>query len=324
MWLQRAPDDAAARIQLLSYYTSVPKGMELGEIRESRARHILWIVEHDPSAGLGLFQVGTGVHHLNCTGDELADLAAFEQVRAHPADAQIRREAVAALEYCAPEQAETILKEAHDEGGLGGLYGIAALGITGEEYESKEPRSTDAKLRQTAFAQKAVEALETTASRDVLVPAARTLLWEGALLWSEGKLDWDYTTLGNKVLARAKAAAGPEDLRLLTLPTGLPKRGERPAATLRVGGNAMSKMATRKVGPHYPADARRQGIQGSVILTALVGLDGKILGLNVIGAAELIPATVESVRRWEYKPTLLSGRPCYVVTQIKVDYTLSQ
>ena len=87
----------------------------------------------------------------------------------------------------------------------------------------------------------------------------------------------------------------------------------------------MSKMATRKVGPHYPADARRQGIQGSVILKALIGLDGKILGLNVVGGpAELIPATVESVRRWEYKPTLLNGRPCYVETQIKVDYTLSQ
>jgi hypothetical protein len=55
----------------------------------------------------------------------------------------------------------------------------------------------------------------------------------------------------------------------------------------------------------------------------LIGLDGKILYAHAnSGPAELIPASVEAVRQWEYKPTLLNGKPCYVQTLIDVNYTL--
>jgi Gram-negative bacterial TonB protein C-terminal len=60
------------------------------------------------------------------------------------------------------------------------------------------------------------------------------------------------------------------------------------------------------------------------LLTALIGLDGKLLGLKVIsGPAELVSSAVAAVRKWEYEPTLLNGKPCFVLTQIKVDYTLN-
>ncbi len=152
--------------------------------------------------------------------------------------------------------------------------------------------------------------------------AVGTLLRDGAILWADGKLDWDYTSTGNSLLAKAKSVA-PEVMTLLTLPTALPERGVRPPSTIRVGGNVQSANLVRKVAPSYPRSARDLGIQGTVQMTALIGLDGKVLYLHADkGPAELIPASIEAVQQWEYKPTMLNGRPCYVVTRIDVNYTL--
>jgi protein TonB len=94
--------------------------------------------------------------------------------------------------------------------------------------------------------------------------------------------------------------------------------------TIRVGGNVQGSKLIRQVPPVYPRSARDQGIQGTVELTALIGLDGKILHLHAdSGPVELVDATLEAVRQWEYQPTQLNGRPCYVSTKIDVNYTLS-
>ena len=82
---------------------------------------------------------------------------------------------------------------------------------------------------------------------------------------------------------------------------------------------------TRKVPPIYPASARRDGVQGTVQMTALIGLDGKIVYVRAdSGPSELIPPSVEAVRQWEYRPTLLNGKPCYVETRIDLNFTLSR
>lgn len=327
------PNDEEARIQLLSYYATRPKDVALDVVKSSRARHILWLIEHDPKEGYGLFEVANGVHQINCTGDDLADAGAFQrarelwvdQVKKHSSDAALRREAVRAIRYCAPEQAEDILKGGPDIAGLGELYAVAVLGITGETYRtnSNEPQGSDPAFRQRPFAEKARQLLERSTEKDLVVAAARTMLREGAILWADGKLDWDYTVLGNSLLARAKQLE-PNNLALLALPKGLPAPGQRPPMTFRVGGNVQAAIAIRREPPVYPAAARSQGIQGIVRLSALIGLDGKVMALRVLsGPAELVRSALEAVGRWEYKPTLLNGKPCYVITGIDVTYTLS-
>ena len=305
------PDDEEARIQLLSYYAAPPTGADLSIVKAARARHILWLIENDPKDGLGLFQVATGVYRVHCQGDDLADPDVFkrvaemwlEQIKKNPEDGQIRRKAVAAIQFCSPEQAEAILTEAKDETGLGRLYGGAVLGITGESYRNNDPSGSDPSLRERPFAAKARRALEEATDRDLLVAGAEDLLRDGAILWADGKLDWDYTPIGSLVLAKAKAAA-PDAMMLLALPTTLPARGERPPPILRVGGNVQAKQFIRKVSPTYPPDARARGIQGTVRMTALIGPDGKILFLHAeSGPTELVPASMEAVRQWQYKPT---------------------
>jgi hypothetical protein len=231
----------------------------------------------------------------------------LEQTNKNPEDGQIRRKAVAAIQFCLPEQAEAILTEAKDEAGLGRLYGGAVLGITGESYRNNDPSGSDPSLRERPFAAKARRVLEEATDRSLLVAGAEDLLRDGAILWADGKLDWDYTPIGNLVLAKAKAAAPDE----MTPPI------------LRVGGNAQAKQSIRKISPTYPPDARARGIQGTVRMTALIGPDGKILFLRPeSGPTELIPGSMEAVRQWRYKPTLLNGRPCYILTLIDVNYVL--
>jgi protein TonB len=58
-------------------------------------------------------------------------------------------------------------------------------------------------------------------------------------------------------------------------------------------------------------------------MSALLGLDGAVLRLRVErGPQELIPAAAEAVRQWVYKPTLLNGKPSYIITLIDVNFTL--
>ena len=48
------------------------------------------------------------------------------------------------------------------------------------------------------------------------------------------------------------------------------------------------------------------------------------MNLQLIGGHPLlVPAAQEAVQQWVYKPTLLNGDPVEVVTQIDVNFTLS-
>jgi TonB family protein len=326
--VKKKPDDTEARTELLSYYAAPSAGADLSAVKAARLRHILWLIENDPKHVL--FRVSMGVHRLHCAGDDLADPGAYrrveeawlEQIKRNSGDAEIRRAAVDAIQYCSPEQAEQILTEAKDSPGLGRLYAAAVLGVTGGSYLSNDPAGSDPEFRKRPFAEKAQRALEEATNKDFLVAAAGALLRDGAILWADGKLDWDYTPLGNRLLAKAERAA-PEAISLLTLPTTLPARGERPAITIRVGGNAQQANLIRRVTPLYPQRARELGIQGSVQLTVVLGLDGKVLFLHSdSGPEELTPSAEDAVRQWEYRPTTLNGKPCFVVTRVDVNYVL--
>jgi len=82
---------------------------------------------------------------------------------------------------------------------------------------------------------------------------------------------------------------------------------------------------TRKVTPLYPPLAKQARIQGVVRFTALIGTDGSVINLQLVeGHPLLVPSAQEAVQQWQYKPTLLHGAASEVITQIDVNYTLSQ
>jgi protein TonB len=94
---------------------------------------------------------------------------------------------------------------------------------------------------------------------------------------------------------------------------------------IRVGGNVQQAMLIRQPKPVYPPLAKQARIQGVVRLNAIIGKDGTIQNLQVAsGHPLLVPSALDAVKQWVYKPTLLNGEPVEVITQIDVNFTLSQ
>lgn len=93
---------------------------------------------------------------------------------------------------------------------------------------------------------------------------------------------------------------------------------------IRVGGNVQAANLIRKITPTYPPLAKQARIQGVVRFTAIIGKDGTIQNLQLVsGHPLLVPAAQEAVKQWVYRPTLLNNEPVEVVTQIDVNFTLS-
>lgn len=87
----------------------------------------------------------------------------------------------------------------------------------------------------------------------------------------------------------------------------------------------MAENIISKVNPKYPPEAKKAGIQGTVILDAVVGKTGDVEKLNVVsGPNELQQSSLDAVRQWKYKPFLLNGDPIEVETTISVVYSLEK
>jgi periplasmic protein TonB len=94
---------------------------------------------------------------------------------------------------------------------------------------------------------------------------------------------------------------------------------------IRVGGQVEAAKAISKPTPEYPPLAKMARIQGMVRLEAVISRDGTIQDLKVLnGHPLLVKAAMEAVQRWRYQPTLLNGEPVEVVTEIDVNFTLSE
>ncbi len=102
-----------------------------------------------------------------------------------------------------------------------------------------------------------------------------------------------------------------------------PQPEKKQSAPIRVG-HLESSMALSRPSPAYPPLARQARIQGRVQLEAVISTGGTIESLRVVsGHPMLVPAALDAVRRWRYRPTLLNGEPVEVSTTIEVVFTLN-
>jgi len=114
-----------------------------------------------------------------------------------------------------------------------------------------------------------------------------------------------------------------------TLPTGmdiaisvlppLPKPVTKPPRVSVM----MDGYLTRRVQPEYPSPARQARVQGPVEIAAVISRQGTIENLQVLsGHPMLIPAALNAVRQWRYRPYILNGDPIEVNTRITVTFSL--
>ncbi|HLY62584.1 MAG TPA: energy transducer TonB [Terriglobia bacterium] len=94
---------------------------------------------------------------------------------------------------------------------------------------------------------------------------------------------------------------------------------------IRLGGQVEQAKLIFHPNPEYPPLAKMARIQGTVRLEAVISKDGTIQDLKAVsGHPLLVKAAIDAVGRWRYQPTLLNGEPVEVVTEVDVNFTLSE
>lgn len=99
---------------------------------------------------------------------------------------------------------------------------------------------------------------------------------------------------------------------------------EREVGTPVQGRTVAPGLLIKRVEPKYPKTARKAKIEGTVVVCAVIGKDGRVRNLQVgSGPSELVPSVIQAVRQWVYKPYLLDGKPVEVDTTIHVSFKLN-
>jgi protein TonB len=82
-------------------------------------------------------------------------------------------------------------------------------------------------------------------------------------------------------------------------------------------------MLLAPIEPVYPVIARAAGIQGTVVLEAVISQAGKIESLHAVSGPQMLRgAALDAVSLARYKPYLLNGVPIEVQATITVVFRL--
>jgi len=80
---------------------------------------------------------------------------------------------------------------------------------------------------------------------------------------------------------------------------------------------------SRPVRPEYPLLARQMKVEGAVVLQALIGRDGGIQNLHVLGGPTILAeAAREAVKQWRFKPYFQDGQPVETQAQVTVNFKI--
>ncbi len=99
----------------------------------------------------------------------------------------------------------------------------------------------------------------------------------------------------------------------------------RPVLLSGVGDVTAPRIASR-IKPVYPEQARKNGVEGKVILQAVIGDDGGISDIEVLNSTDDVfnDAAVDAVRQWRWEPATSNGEPVSVYFTIVVQFSLNE
>ena len=186
--------------------------------------------------------------------------------------------------------------------------GLQFVGVTPEQREmirfwaSRVPAKVAAEPKEEPAVVPPGEGTKRVRKIRVRLPRIYALLALGAIVVSLGWWQWD------------RSWKELEDPHAITPAAG---------GSLRVSPEIMGRRITYKVDPAYPETARQTGMQGVVVMDALIGGDGAVKRLvPVRGPDLLVQAATTAVESWKFEPYLFDGKPREVETTITVDFRL--
>jgi hypothetical protein len=224
--LDANPNDLAARSALLDYYF-LNSDLNPAQAIPARRRHILWLIQNAPAselAGLPAATIDAAGHRLaDPTGFKLASDAWRAQVAKPDTSAMALANAARFFKLSDKEFTISLLDRAHMldpankeiSARLGDEYALAIMGAT-MVNKNGYPLASDPRLIQSAAAQQAREALNTSSDPYALAKAGYMLSWQGAVLYYSRKLSFDPSPLAEGALLRAvNLAPGDREIAYL-------------------------------------------------------------------------------------------------------------
>ncbi len=108
------------------------------------------------------------------------------------------------------------------------------------------------------------------------------------------------------------------------VPQNVTPKPHAPDAPVHVSSGVQEAKLLNKVVPIYPRLAMQTRQFGKVRLTTIIGKDGHVKNIQVLsGPAFLVPAAIEAVKQWVYRPTLLNGQPVEVIAPVEINFVLN-
>ena len=114
-----------------------------------------------------------------------------------------------------------------------------------------------------------------------------------------------------------KGGAKKKVVAAVSSDTELP--GEKSAVILSSQG--AEKRLLHHVPPAYPAEARKERLEGTVVLKAVVSETGRVSGVRLVeGNPTLAAAAINAVKQWRYRPYLRNGKALTFQTIVLVEF----
>jgi len=90
---------------------------------------------------------------------------------------------------------------------------------------------------------------------------------------------------------------------------------------MQVPADVMQKLLLHRVGPTYPAEARKANLQGIIALDIVVGRDGSVVSMRALNGPEVLArAAMDALRWWKFEPYRVNGEPAAVETTVAVEF----
>lgn len=78
-------------------------------------------------------------------------------------------------------------------------------------------------------------------------------------------------------------------------------------------------VAIHTVQARYPSEAKKQGVQGDVTLSIVVGADGKAKNIQLVdGNPLLVKAAEDAIKKWKFQPFQIEGRVLEIPIKVRV------
>jgi len=72
---------------------------------------------------------------------------------------------------------------------------------------------------------------------------------------------------------------------------------------------------------NYPDIARQAGVEGTVVVQALVGTDGNVRDTRIVRSIPMLNgAALEAVRQWRFKPAATGGKPVATWVSVPISF----